>query len=161
MIISTPYRKLPLLAPPNHQLDILTHFSNVITLSIVEAAVGLTASCLATLKPLVRSFLDWSEKSIASSGIHSRMIEGSRRRRTKIDDTELCSKPELKIVEFTTATISSNGQESPPAAHLSLNQPVDNMDKSDSGLSSPYGSPNSKWLGASGNGGVRAAEPCY
>ncbi|ESZ92746.1 hypothetical protein SBOR_6858 [Sclerotinia borealis F-4128] len=133
---------------------------NVITLSIVEAAVGLTASCLATLKPLVRSFLDWSENSIGSSGaLHTRMIDGiSGRKRTRIDDTELHLRPDLKIVGFTTTIISSNGRESPPPRHSSLNQTVG--DKNEPWYS-PHGCPKSHERLGSRSGIIEAAEPAY
>ncbi|RAL58151.1 hypothetical protein DID88_002355 [Monilinia fructigena] len=139
--------------------DYLYAISNVITLTIVEAAVGLTASCLATLKPLIRSFLDWSEKSMHSTGaLHTRMMDGIGLGRTKLDDTELHLRPDLKIIGFTTTVISSNGRESPPTTHTSLSQPVD--DKGEAWYT-PHGSPNSHMRPGSGNGLMEAAEPAY
>ncbi|KAG4027442.1 hypothetical protein MFRU_030g00780 [Monilinia fructicola] len=139
--------------------DYLYSISNVITLTIVEAAVALTASCLATLKPLVRSFLDWSEKSMHSTGaLHTRMMDGIGLGRTKLDDTELHLRPDLKIIGFTTTVISSNGRESPSIRHTSLSQPVE--DKGEAWYT-PHGSPNSHVRLESGNGLTEAAEPAY
>ncbi|KAF7853069.1 hypothetical protein EAF04_010808 [Stromatinia cepivora] len=140
--------------------DYLYTIANVIILSIVEIAVGLIASCLATLKPLIRSFLDWSEKSMPSSGaFHNRMIDGISGRRTRIDDTDLNLRPDLKIVGFTTTIISSNGRDSPPV-HASINQTIDV--KSESWHStSPCESPGSRGRLGSVNGTMEAAEPAY
>lgn len=145
--------------PSGTYLHINPHISNVITLTIVEAAVALTASCLATLKPLVRSFLDWSEKSMHSTGaLHTRMMDGIGLGRTKLDDTELHLRPDLKIIGFTTTVISSNGRESPSIRHTSLSQPVE--DKGEAWYT-PHGSPNSHVRLESGNGLTEAAEPAY
>ncbi|TGO83634.1 hypothetical protein BPOR_0615g00020 [Botrytis porri] len=142
-----------------HTSDYLYSIADVIILSIVEAAVGLIASCLATLKPLVRSFLDWSEKSIGSTGgLHTRMMDGMNRRRTKMYDTELNLRPDLAIVGFTTTVISSNGRESPPL-HPSISQTMDV--KSDVWLSpSSYGSPESYRRLESGNGDQAVVPAC-
>ncbi|TGO24703.1 hypothetical protein BPAE_0096g00080 [Botrytis paeoniae] len=142
-----------------HTSDYLYSIADVIILSIVEAAVGLIASCLATLKPLIRSFLDWSEKSIGSSGgLHTRMMDGMNRRRTKMYDTELNLRPDLAIVGFTTTVISSNGRESPPL-HASISQTMDV--KSDVWLSpSSHGSQKSHRGLESGNGDQAAVPAC-
>lgn len=159
-IISIQLRMFPLThnfpftsSPINHPI------SDVIILSIVEAAVGLIASCLATLKPLIRSFLDWSEKSIGSSGgLHTRMMDGMNRRRTKMYDTELNLRPDLAIVGFTTTVISSNGRESPPL-HPSISQTMDV--KSDVWLSpSSHGSQKTHRRLESGNGDQAAVPAC-
>ncbi|ATZ50483.1 hypothetical protein BCIN_05g08310 [Botrytis cinerea B05.10] len=142
-----------------HTDDYLYSIADVIILSIVEAAVGLIASCLATLKPLIRSFLDWSEKSIGSSGgLHTRMVGGMNRRRTRMYDTELNLRPDLAIVGFTTTVISSNGRESPPL-HSSISQTMDV--KGDLWLSpSSHESQKSHRRLESGNGDEAAVPAC-
>ncbi|KAI9648161.1 hypothetical protein NHQ30_002793 [Ciborinia camelliae] len=138
--------------------DYLYSISTIITLSIVESAVAITASCLATLKPLVRSFLDWTEKSIGGSGtLHTRIIDNMSRKRTRVDDTELNLRPDLKIVGFTTTVISSNGRDSSPSGHGSLDQ---TLDAKTYALYTPHGSPMSGRLGSE-SGLMQAAEPAY
>jgi hypothetical protein len=116
-VLTVPYREIK-----------LTSRSNVIILSVVEMAVGIIACCLATLKPLLRSFLDWSDNSLGGSTgqLGSRMMGGlsTRRRTRRAGDPDLELRPDLKIVGFTTI-ISSNGRESSPPGHSSLNRSVD------------------------------------
>ncbi|PQE20455.1 hypothetical protein CJF30_00001766 [Rutstroemia sp. NJR-2017a BBW] len=119
--------RIPFLKDLTNTTDYLYEIKSVIILSVVEMAVGIIACCLATLKPLLRSFLDWSDSSLGSTGhLGSRMMDGlsTRRRTRRADDTELQLRPDLKIVGFTTI-ISSNGRESPPPGHSSLNRSVD------------------------------------
>ncbi|KAM3086189.1 hypothetical protein ACMFMF_000144 [Clarireedia jacksonii] len=120
--------RIPFLRDLANTSDYLYSVTNVIILSVVEMAVGIIACCLATLKPLLRSFLDWSDTSLGGSTGHrgSRMIDGlsTRRRTRRADDTELQLRPDLRIVGFTTI-ISSNGREWPPPEHSSLKRNID------------------------------------
>lgn len=90
-------------------------------------AVGIIACCLATLKPLLRSFLDWSDASLGGStgNVGSRMMDGlSTRRRTGGDDETMYElNPGLRIVGFTTIITSNGRQASPP--HSSVNRSID------------------------------------
>ncbi|QSZ36343.1 hypothetical protein DSL72_006219 [Monilinia vaccinii-corymbosi] len=140
--------------------DYLYAISNVIILTIVESAVGITACCLATLKPLIRSFLDWSERSMNSTGaFHTRVKDRMGTGRTKVDDAELQLRPDLKIIGVTTTIITSIGRDSPPGFRHSGFGPIPEDGNEPS--YSPYGSVNSRQRVGSCGGVIQAEPACH